>query len=200
RQDVKAAVGAFGGSSDERVKLETYLASLEELSTRQQTLKAMAPQLTALNVVAPDQSPSYPNLATDCLDRFRAQLDLAVTAFQGQLTTVAVVTSGTGGDFGNMTYPGVPDPTWQDTERHPFQHAFVLQGLKDAEQAIFDVTTIQFNHLAAVAHKLATTPDPADPGSMMLDNTVIVFISDNGEQHHSTASEFPVVLIGGQKL
>ena len=37
------------------------------------------------------------------------------------------------------------------------------------------------------------------PGSM-LDNTVIVFISDNGEQHHSTASEFPVVLIGGKNL
>jgi arylsulfatase A-like enzyme len=34
----------------------------------------------------------------------------------------------------------------------------------------------------------------------MLDNTVIVFIADNGEQHHSTASEFPVVLIGGKNL
>ena len=34
----------------------------------------------------------------------------------------------------------------------------------------------------------------------MLDNTVIVFIGDNGEQHHGTASEFPVVLIGGKNL
>ena len=34
----------------------------------------------------------------------------------------------------------------------------------------------------------------------MLDHTVIVYIGDNGEQHHSTASEFPVVLIGGRAL
>jgi hypothetical protein len=34
----------------------------------------------------------------------------------------------------------------------------------------------------------------------MLDHTVIVYIGDNGEQHHSTASEFPTLVIGGRAL
>ena len=48
-----------------------------------------------------------------------------------------------------------------------------------------------------MADRLARTPEPGHDGSM-LDRTVIVWIGDNGEQHHSTASEFPVVLIGGR--
>ena len=61
------------------------------------------------------------------------------------------------------------------------------------------MTRQQIDAIAAAALDLMNTPDPAGTGSM-LDNTVIVFIGDNGEQHHSTASEFPVVLIGGKNL
>ncbi len=50
-----------------------------------------------------------------------------------------------------------------------------------------------------MALPLLNTPDPAS-GQTLLDSTVIVYIGDNGEQHHSTASEFPVVLIGGGAL
>src|SRR6185295_18093326 len=45
QKDVQTAIGAFGGSSAERAKLEAYLASIEELATRQQRLTMMAPQL-----------------------------------------------------------------------------------------------------------------------------------------------------------
>ena len=34
----------------------------------------------------------------------------------------------------------------------------------------------------------------------MLDNTLIVYLGDNGEQHHSTASDFPILLLGGRGL
>jgi arylsulfatase A-like enzyme len=34
----------------------------------------------------------------------------------------------------------------------------------------------------------------------MLDHTIIVYMSDNGEQHHSRADEWPVLLIGGGAL
>ena len=49
-----------------------------------------------------------------------------------------------------------------------------------------------------MARRLADTPDPAS--GTMLDHTVIAYVSDNGEQHHSTASEFPTLLIGGSAL
>ena len=65
--------------------------------------------------------------------------------------------------------------------------------------AIVQVTAGQFREIARVARRLADTPEPTGEGSM-LDNTLIVYVGDNGEQHHSTASEFPVVLLGGANL
>jgi hypothetical protein len=194
RQDVQAALGAFGGSSAERAKLETYLASIEELSTRQQRLTMMAPQLAAVKPPSPDAAPTY---ATDCMERFGAQLTLAVAALKGQLTNVAVVTSGTGNDFGGLTYPSEPDPSYRTRTRHDLHHASASDP--GALKTIHDMTKQQMDAIAAAAKDLITSPDPVGTGSM-LDNTVIVFIGDNGEQHHSTASEFPVVVIGGKNL
>ena len=56
QKDVKTALNAFGGSSSERAKLETYLASIEELTTRQQRLTTMAPQLAAAKPPSPGRS------------------------------------------------------------------------------------------------------------------------------------------------
>ena len=56
-------------------------------------------------------------------------------------------------------------------------------------QAIRDVNRAQVAAIAAGARRLA------DAG--LLDRTVIVWVGDNGEQHHSTASEFPILLLGG---
>jgi hypothetical protein len=207
-QDVQAAVGAFGGSSDERAKLEAYLASLEQLSARQQRLMAMAPQLpkALINCPSPDaltNPATKTTITNDCMVRLDAQLRLAAAALKGQLTDVAVVTCGTGDDFGNLLYPSAPQISGQTIDyqgemRHPLQHG-AIGGDQGSLQTIWNMTAYELGLVAAVAADLASTPDPVASGSM-LDNTVIVYISDNGEQHHSTASEFPVVLIGGKNL
>lgn len=194
QKDVQASISAFGGSSDERAKLEKYLASLEELSARQQRLTAMASQLDAVKPASPDTLPTFD---TDCMTRFEAQLGLAVAALKGQLTNVAVVTSGGGDDFGQLTYPRAQDSGYRSRMRHDLHHS---SGSDDtALGTIHEMTRVQIDAVVKAAQDLKNTPDPATSGSM-LDNTVIVFISDNGEQHHSTASEFPVVLIGGKSL
>ena len=194
QKDVQTAISAFGGSSAERLKLETYLASVEELSMRQQRLTMMAPQLGAVKPPSPDMAPTY---ATDCMNRFGAQLTLAVAALKGQLTNVAVVTSGTGDDFSPLTYPSEPNASYRTRIRHDLHHSSASDP--GALTTIHDMTRQQFDAVAAAAKDLMNTPDPTGTGTM-LDNTVIVFIGDNGEQHHSTASEFPVVLIGGKNL
>jgi hypothetical protein len=64
---------------------------------------------------------------------------------------------------------------------------------------IHEVTRRQVTAIANMARKLKNTPDPSN-GTNMLDGTVIVYIGDNGEQHHSTATEFPILLIGGRAM
>ena len=100
------------------------------------------------------------------------------------LTSVAVVGSGTGGAFG-LTYSSI-----SSTGRHDMQH----QSARDPamRQAVWDVTTAEVSELARAVKRLD------DAG--ILGETVVVYVGDNGEQHHSTASEFPVLLIGGGDL
>ncbi len=182
--DVRATLAAFGGNSAERAKLEAYLASLEALQARRRRLVEIGPQLEGAR---PDEIVD----ANTALGRFAQQLELAAAALIGGLTHVAVVGCGTGGDFG-MRYPEVIN----GVGRHDLHHT---SGAVPAHlAAIHSVTRMQVDAIAAAARRLAAAPDIG--GGSVLDHTVIVYIGDNGEQHHSTASEFPVLIIGGEGL
>jgi hypothetical protein len=197
--DVKASLAAFGGNSAERAKVETYLASLEEAQLRQAQLLSLRDKLMPLAPESPTTNPLYDqNKSNDnnTLKRFAGHLQLATAALRGELTHVAVIGCGTGGNF-DMTYPTANPAGNKNITRHNLHHgsssdATYVQTIHDATRQQIDAIV---QHLAI---PLENTPDPM--GGTMLDNTVIVFVPDNGEQHHATGSEFPVVLIGGGNL
>ncbi len=187
RADVAAAQAEFRGSSLEREKLEAYLSSIEQLQARHGRLLEMEDVVRATAPEAPDINPLY---SGEALDTLAAQMEIATAALIGGLTNVAVVGSGTGGDFG-LTYSSV-----SSTGRHDMQHG--SGGSATLLEACHTVTEREVDLVARMARTLADTPD--ESGGSMLDHTLIVYIGDNGEQHHSTASEFPVLLIGGRAL
>lgn len=188
REDVDATLAAFPGGSDERAKLESYLGSVEELTRRHTRMMELAPQLEANRPATPDTNPLYGT--GDPLDRFRSHLELVTAALKGELTNVAVVGCGTGGKFG-LTY------SLSSVGRHDLHHG--SGGSPTFLDVIHEVTRQQVEAIARMASELAATPETGADGSM-LDHTVIVYVGDNGEQHHSTASEFPVLVVGGSAL
>ncbi len=50
---------------------------------------------------------------------------------------------------------------------------------------------------ARMARALDNVPEG---NGTMLDNTIIAYLSDNGEKHHSEAREWPMLLVGGSNL
>jgi hypothetical protein len=203
KDDVKAMLQTFPGSSRERAKLEKYLESLEQLKHRRQTLSAMEAQgqlLSKNKPLNPEVNPLYaPNKAPlfmyhDPLDGLRAQFELATAALTGELTNVAVIASATGAHF-NIEYKNVAGI--ENTKRHYIHHTTYYSPVHVS--AIHEVTRLQVEMVCKLARDLAATPEPNADGSM-LDHTVIVYMSDNGEQHHSTASEWPMLVLGGKKL
>lgn len=171
--DLAAAERTFSGNARELAKLGTYGESIASLLESQERLRGM-------DVVAP------PAPATDLspIPRFEALVDLATSTLIDGLAPVAVVGSGTGGAFG-LHYT-----TISATARHDMQHG--SGGDPALLDAIRQVNRAQVGAIARAARRLR------DAG--MLERTVIVWIGDNGEQHHSTASEFPVLLLGGSAL
>lgn len=174
-EDLAAAEAAFTGNPTEQAKLGTYGESIAALLDTQERLRGMRD-----SVVAPP--PPASGLAP--LARFGAMLDLAVSTLIDGLSNVAVVGSGSGGAF-SLTYSSV-----SSTGRHDMQHQSASSPAM--LQAIRDVNHAQVAAIAAAARRLA------DAG--LLERTVVVWVGDNGEQHHSTASEFPVLLLGGSAV
>jgi hypothetical protein len=197
--DTNAALGTFSGNSDERAKVEAYLSALQTGSQRQTQLLSMRNALTPIAPESPTTNPLYSEnltLKNNPIKRFAGQLELATAALIGELTHVAVIGCGSGGNF-DMQYPSSPIPGTTGVTRHNLHHGSATDA--NYLNTIHDITRQQIDAIVQyMALPLKNTPDPN--GGTMLDNTIIVYIGDNGEQHHSTGSEFPVVLIGGSAL
>lgn len=181
-EDVTRAIAAFSGSSGERAKLEGYLASVEENIQRRARLEASLAGIPTL--------PGRPGARTaeDIYTVLAAQAGHISTALQGGLTNVAVLGIGTGYDFDTF-YGPEHDP------RHDTHHQ------SEATPALADYIHAQSRRQIAVMIELARQLDAVpERGATLLDHTVLVYIGDNGETHHATGDEFPVVVMGGGAL
>ncbi len=192
RADVQAALATFKGNTAERAKLERYLGSLDALRAREAQLREMAAAVTPLLPPAPSQNPLLQNAGSppDSLMWLEAQFEIATTALLGGLTHVVVLAAGTSGF--DVRYGSAVT----SLSRHDLQHGI---GTAANWTAIAEVTRRHVAMTAKLARALAGTPEVGGSGSM-LDNTAIVLMSDNGEQHHSQAREWPTLLVGGNGL
>jgi hypothetical protein len=191
--DVQRALNTFRGNSNERAKLERYLTSLETLSARETQLMAVANQVRPLLPVDPSMNPLLPTDSTGQPDHMKwleAMFQMATTCLLGGLTNNVVLASATSGF--DIHYA----QSITTNNRHNLQHGI---GTAANWTAIHTITQMHIALIAQLARTLAATPEVGASGSM-LDNTAILFISDNGEQHHSVAQEWPAVLIGGNGL
>jgi len=200
RGDVSAALDALPAGSLERAKLERYLASIEELRQRQDLLDASVARLGAVNPGSPDEVDPVVNRDYP-LDRLAYQFKLAEAALLGQLTNVVLLGSGVGGDFDKIHYNSL-DPIFQQDpdyrgviNYHSLQHGTLSNPT--FVDVVYENVARHVDMAADLARALAAVPEGE---GTMLDYTAIVVMSDNGDFHHSQGKEWPVLLIGGQRL
>ena len=209
RDDVRASLATFSGSSRERQKLEAYLASIEQLRTEKQRLSGASSCLRDVvetEGLAPSDSFSHPG----ALVRLREQFKLATAALLGQMTQVVVIGNGVGDEFAYQQWPTLTpifesDPNYDGNLpwRHGVAHLSV--GVSDespisrqtAERVIRRVNEVNLEETARLARALAAVPEG---DGTMLDHTAILFMSDNGDHHHSQAKNWPMLLLGGSAL
>lgn len=200
QKDVQAALSTFPASASERIKLERYLESVEALIERQSQLIGIQDTLSSVVPDGPEINENY--TSEDDFDRLTAQFDIATASLIGGLSNIAVVAAGTGGQF-MLNYQKLLRGTeLEGGNRHDLHHAFETlppESLPIPEhiEKMYDATEFLIEEIAQMARRLEAIPEN---GGTMLDNTVIVFLSGNGERHHSEGIEFPVLMVGGQNL
>ncbi|MBY0459318.1 MAG: DUF1552 domain-containing protein, partial [Gemmataceae bacterium] len=184
--DVKRTRDQLAG--DEKAKFDQYLEAFENLRDRQakidtikDDLKTHAPKL--------DAKFAKPH---EC-NRLEAQFEIAAAALITGLTNTVLLTSGGGGQhFPAFPELGIP------VGGHHYGHGGGVPG-KTYEDCFVAVRQYHCKLIAGLAKKLESVKEG---DGTMLDNTVIVYLSDSGDGHHPNLREWPVVVLGdlGGKL
>ncbi|MSR53534.1 MAG: DUF1552 domain-containing protein [Gemmataceae bacterium] len=183
--DVKRTRNALAGP--EKEKLDNYLEAFESLRDRQVKIDGIK---DSLRKHAPKSNKFSSPVETD---RLEGQFDLAAAALIAGLTNVVTLTSGGGGQH-YITFTGLGIPI----DGHGIGHGGGHIGRTWADLRVI-IRQFHAKLIARLAEKLKAAPEGS--GSV-LDNTLIVYLSDSGEGHHPNLKEWPVVLLGnlGGKL
>jgi hypothetical protein len=187
KDDVKRAEASLAGP--EREQFASYVETFETLRNRQSRLNEIEHTLREKGPVTNDKYRS--KVETDRLD---AQFDLAAASLISGLTNVVTISSAAGEMDFDITFSGLGFMKG----KHHIGHGGGENGLSYLE--VYNVIRrYHFDLIAGLCKKLAAVKEG---DGTMLDNTVIVYLSDAAESHHSRCWQWPMVVIGdmGGKL
>ncbi len=181
RAEVRAAERNLAGP--EREQFGAYLETFETLRNRQSRLNEIRHTLRANGPVVNDKYRSA--VETDRLD---AQFDLGAAALICGLTNVLTLSSAAGSQDFDITFRGLG----LNIDKHSIGHGGSYQGKTWSELSSM-IRRYHFDLIAGLMRKLEAV---REGNGTMLDNTVILYLSDGAEGHHSRCWEWPMVMIG----
>ena len=170
----------------ERELLDAHLEAIESLSRRNGQLSEQF-QNGTLN----RHAPRLPERMGTVAEIATAQCDIAAAALVTGLTNVVTISSGL---VGIMTrYSGIASP-----DGHGLGHGVVDQTMEVKLRRPFGALSLYHNYLARQAARMLTRLQETREGTgTMLDNTLLVFMSDGANQQHSwPGANWPFVLVG----
>ncbi len=182
--DIKRIQSRLAGP--ERESLDRYLEAYESMLDRQHGIAGMQDVLKA-NMPNTDKFKSKAET-----DRLEAQCDMAVSSLLSGLTNVVTIAACTGNSYMKWNSLGISLAT------NAIGHGGGENG-KTSDEVLRIIRSFHAERIAALAKKL----DAVKEGNgTVLDNTLIVYMSDFGDRHHPSYTQWPVVLIGnlGGKL
>ncbi|MFN3168768.1 MAG: DUF1552 domain-containing protein [Phycisphaeraceae bacterium] len=171
--DVKRLQSQVAGT--EREQLDLYLSAFDTIRQSRAQIEAMADQLR-------EHAPDAPgDIQIDQpIDIASGHADIAAACLISGLTNVVTICFD---QLGSTSYPNAGG-----------LHSGVGHGQGgNVPGKRRMITGSHFEQIAKVANKLDAIPE-AD--GTMLDNTLFVYLADNGGTHHSNELNWPVVLLG----
>jgi hypothetical protein len=187
RDDIRRVESHLVG--EEKEQLGAYLETFETLRDRQSKLNEIKHTLREKGPVARDKYKSA--VETDRLD---AMFDIGACALVCGLTNVLTLSSAAGVRDFDITFKGLG----LNIDKHSIGHGGSFEG-KKWDELYNIIRRYHFDRIAGLMKKLNAVKEG---DGTMLDNTVIVYLSDGAEGHHSRCWEWPMVVIGnvGKKL
>lgn len=193
--DVTRELKNLSGSTRGRDKLETYEASVLGELARMEQIEGMKDALLAVKPAEPGLLDPDPYASTAPLDQYVLQTEIATAALLSGLTNVVVISMGSGSYYWSQQYPTLTNfyPGGQMIGGHDLRHA----GGAEYYDVLHELTSRYITEMARMARVLEAQPEE---GGTMLDNTLLLYMPDNGEKHHSNAEEWAMLMLGGDNM
>lgn len=172
----------------EKEKLDHYLNGFEALRDRQAKLSGMG---KILKKTAPELDDKYNSKVET--HRLEAHFDMTAAALIAGLTQV--VTLKTDNLAARLSGLNLEEKTVHHIGHlsdYPHQNTNLKSGMNGL-QAREKIVGFHMDLIAGLASKLKAVPEG---DGTMLDNTLIVYLSDAGDRHHSNFFELPFVTVG----
>ncbi len=181
KDDVKRVQSNLSGQ--EREQLGAYLENFETLRNRQSKLNEIEHTLR-------EKAPAPTNKYTSAVetDRLDAQFDLGAASLIAGLTNVLTISSAAGVRDFDITFKGLGI----NLDKHSIGHGGSFEGKKWDE--LYNM--IRHYHFTRIAGRIKQLDAVKEGNGTLMDNTVIVYLSDGAEGHHSRCWEWPMVVIG----
>jgi len=168
---------------EEAQKAEQYADAFSQIGKRQSRLGEIDPR----KIPAKNDTLYGSMLETE---RMQAHCEVAATALITGLTNTVTISSG-----------GASYPMWKGLGAEVDNHALAHQcgnnpnSIGDGPQHKLRAKIRQFNMglLADLVDRLEAIPEA---GGSMMDNTVLVYLSDSAEDHHDSCYEWPILVLG----
>ncbi|MHC4956270.1 MAG: DUF1552 domain-containing protein [Planctomycetota bacterium] len=173
----------------EKGKLDYYLDALKSMGDRQAALVSATERIAKYGAQDPREFPK----GAGGFAHLEAQFSIAANSLMAGLTNVVTISSGAGLEFMGIKVDGselgfAPGPI----NLHGVGHGTGFCG-KTSKELHIAIHRRQALALAGFLNRLAAVPEGE---GTLLDNTLVVYMSDQAESHHPQCFEWPVILIG----
>lgn len=170
----------------EAKKIGNYVDSIDSLISRNVELQSMSEQIKAC---LPKIEESIMRDQYDTVQQQFAFVEILVSSLQAGLANVVTYTL----DNLETRYEGVVEPA---IGLHDIGHNKALKGIP-AIEVREKLRTHHMDVVSSIAKKLKASPEGS---GNMFDNTLIMYLPENGETHHSKGTEVPFVILAGKNV
>ena len=173
----------------EQAKLDHYLNAFQSMSDRQ---AALVKQSEEIRAAAPATDKRFTSDGM-VFERLEAQFEIAAATLAAGLTNVVTLSSGCGLGFSAISPDGTEVGLGPGAiASHGIGHGSSMQGHDSSECH----ELIRRRHMELLADFLKKLEGIPEGDGSLLDNTLVVYMSDSAESHHPVCHEWPVVLLG----
>ena len=192
RQALRSVLDAVG---DDLRKIEAAVSGEDRQLLAQQAefIREMERELNSpenaetANHAAPELEPGVKEDNDNMPRLSRMQIDLLVHSLAADFARVATF------QFTNSV--GQAKMRWLGIEEGHHELSHNPDNDEKSQDKLTRINRWYCEQLAYLTKRLAETPEPGGVGSL-LDNTLIVYLSDSAEEHHGRGMQWPMVLVG----